>query len=56
MTAIDVERLADAIEALKQIGYDPEIVQIGVSQSKKAGSLHLMTARNPVWLIAGGCA
>lgn len=56
MTAIAVESLADAIEALKQIGYDPEIVQIGVSQSKKAGSLHLMTARNPVWLIAGGCA
>ena len=56
ITAIAVESLSDAILALKENGYDPEVVQIGISQTKTAGGLHLMTARNPVWLIAGGCA
>ena len=30
---------------------EPEIVQVQVSRSKKAGSSHLMQALNPVYII-----
>ena len=52
-TAIAIETVTRAADALSRHGIEPEIVQIGVSQSKKAGNLHIMTANNPVWLIFG---
>ena len=52
-TAIAVETVTRTADALNRHGVEPEIVQIGVSQSKKAGNLHIMTANNPVWLIFG---
>ena len=32
-----------------------EVTQIGSSRGKAAGSLHLLLANNPIFLIAGNC-
>jgi precorrin-6Y C5,15-methyltransferase (decarboxylating) len=31
------------------------VTQIAVSRTRPAGSLHLLMANNPIFLIAGGC-
>lgn len=49
VSAISLETLHTAMEALR----DPEVTQIAVSRTKPAGPLHLLTAQNPVFLIAG---
>ena len=51
-TAIALESLQRAQEALSARGYELDITQIQVSHAKKAGSLHLMMAENPIYLIA----
>ena len=51
ITAIALESLQKAQEALTARGYDLDITQIQVSRAKKAGSLHLMMAENPIYLI-----
>jgi len=33
----------------------PQTVQLAVSQTRTAGSLHLLTANNPVFLVTGNC-
>ena len=55
ISAICIETLYRAVEALQQHDIEAEIVQINISRSKAAGSLHLMMANNPVFLIAGNC-
>ncbi len=54
ISAIAVETLSAAVSALTARGLEAVVTQIAVSRSKPAGSLHLMTANNPVFLITGG--
>ena len=53
VTAISLETLRDAAEVMRELGAEPEISQISVSRSRKAGELHLLLAQNPVFLICG---
>ncbi len=53
ISAVTVETLSKAVTILKELGYETDAVQIGISQSRKAAGLHMMTAQNPVWLICG---
>ncbi len=53
ISAIALESLASAVAALTDCGLSVEVSQISVSRTKKAGSLHLLTANNPVFLITG---
>ena len=39
--------------ALTACGVTAQVTQIAVSRTKQAGSLHLLTANNPIFLIAG---
>lgn len=55
VSAIAIETLSHAVLELEALGYQTEITQIMVSRSREAGSLHLMLAQNPVYLIVG-CA
>ena len=52
-TAIALESLQRAQESLTARGYELDITQIQVSRARKAGSLHLMMAENPIYLITG---
>ena len=51
ITAIALETLQQSIAALAAHGLAAQVTQIAVSRSKAAGSLHLMMANNPVFLI-----
>lgn len=53
ISAICIETLYQAVRALEENGWQAEVTQISVSRSRPAGSLHLMAAQNPVFLIAG---
>ena len=53
ISAIAIETLGKTVAVLTARGFRTETVQISVSRSKKAGSLHLLTANNPVFLITG---
>ena len=55
MTAIAPESLAAAMQALEKHGIEPGVTQLMVSSTKKAGRVHMLTAQNPVFLIAGNC-
>lgn len=51
IAAIALETLQQSIAALAVHGLAAQVTQIAVSRSKAAGSLHLMMANNPVFLI-----
>ena len=51
IAAIALETLQQSIAALAAHGLAAQVTQIAVSRSKSAGSLHLMMANNPVFLI-----
>lgn len=53
VSAIALETLQGAVSALEQLGYAPEVTQISVSRTRAVGSLHLLMAQNPVFLITG---
>lgn len=53
ISAIAVETLGKAVSALTARGLTAQVTQIAVSRSRAAGSLHLMMANNPVFLITG---
>ena len=55
VSAICVETLGRAVDALKAHGIEPEITQVSVCGARAVGSLHMLTAQNPVFLIAGNC-
>lgn len=55
MSAICIETLYQAVRALQNRGIEPEVTQISVIRGKAVGSLHLLMANNPVFLIAGNC-
>ena len=51
ISAIALETLSAAVAALTAHGREAEVCQIAVSRTKAAGSLHLLLANNPVFLI-----
>ena len=53
IAAIALETLSAAVAALTAHGLSAEVTQISVSRAKAAGSLHLLMANNPVFLITG---
>ena len=52
ISAIALETLQEAVAALTAHGLTAQVTQIAVSRSRAAGSLHLLMASNPVFLIA----
>lgn len=52
-TAVTLETVLEAAGAMEGFGMETEITQIQASVSRKAGSKHMMTARNPIYLISG---
>lgn len=54
ISAIALETLSAAVSALTARGLTAEAAQIGVSRTRPAGKLHLLTANNPVFLISAG--
>lgn len=55
ISAIALETLSAAIQTLKERSIEAEITQLAVSRTRPAGSLHLLTANNPIFLITGNC-
>ncbi len=53
VAAIALETLQEACVGFQELGLGAEVTQIAVSRSRTAGSLHLMLAQNPVYLITG---
>lgn len=53
VSAIAIETLGNAVAVLTARGFRVETVQISVSRTKQAGSLHLLMANNPIFLITG---
>ena len=53
VAAIALETLSAAVAALTAHGLSAEVTQVTVSRTKTAGSLHLLMANNPVFLIMG---
>ncbi len=53
VAAIAVETLQEGYAALRALGYRVELAQLAVSRGREAGSLTLMLAQNPVWLLSG---
>lgn len=53
ITAIALESLHEAIEALEHNGFAVDISCVNVSRAKKVARYHMMTAQNPVYLIGG---
>ena len=53
VAAIALETLSAAVAALTAHGLAAEVTQIAVNRTKTAGSLHLLMANNPVFLIMG---
>ena len=53
ISAIALETLSAASAALDANGIRAEVTQIAVSRSKPAGTLRLLLANNPVFLITG---
>ena len=52
ISAIALETLQEAVAALTAHGLTAQVTQIAVSRSRAAGSLHLLMANTPVFLIA----
>lgn len=53
ITAIALETLHTAVQALSAHGIEAEITQLAVSRTKTTGGLHLLLANNPIFLITG---
>ena len=54
ITAVTIENAYNSVASLQKVGIEPEITQLFVAQSRKAGNLHLMMAQNPIYIICGG--
>jgi precorrin-6Y C5,15-methyltransferase (decarboxylating) len=55
ISAIALETVTAAMKSLAAHGLSVTVTQIAVSRTRPAGSLHLLMANNPIFLIAGGC-
>ena len=54
ITAISLENAMAALDSLKSIGIEGDIVQVAVSKGKKIADLHMLMAQNPIFIINGG--
>ena len=54
VSAITLETVGEAVEEMEALDLEPEVVQIAVSRTRRAGGKHLLLAQNPVFLITGG--
>ena len=54
ITAISLENAMAALDSLKNVGIDGDIVQVAVSKGKKIADLHMLMAQNPIFIINGG--
>ena len=53
--AVTLETFSELVRLFTAEGLaEPEITQIAVTRTRKAGSYHMMDAQNPVWIIASG--
>ena len=52
-SAIALETIHAAMEALAAHDIEPEVTQLSVASTKKAGELHLLMGQNPTFLICG---
>ena len=55
ITAIALETVTAAMQALQKHGVDPCVRQLAVSTTRTAGRVHMLTAQNPIFLITGNC-
>ena len=53
VTAVTLETLENAVHAFKAYGIEPDITQIAVTRTRKAGNYTMLEAQNPVFLIWG---
>lgn len=53
ITAVSLETLSEAAQALSECGISAEITQISVTRTKKLGSHTMLAAENPVFIIKG---
>ncbi|AMK14800.1 precorrin-6y C5,15-methyltransferase (decarboxylating) subunit CbiE [Methanobrevibacter olleyae] len=53
ITAVTIENAMAALNSLKSIGINGEIVQVAVSKGRKIGDLHMLMAQNPIFIISG---
>ena len=54
ITAISLENAMAALDSLKSVGVEGDIVQVAVSKGKKIADLHMLMAQNPIFIINGG--
>lgn len=55
VTAIALETLHAAVDALTAHGLGIQATQIAVSRTREAGGLHMLMANNAVFLVTGNC-
>lgn len=55
ITAIALESVTAAMQALENHGIDPCVTQLAVSTAKAAGRVHMLTAQNPIFIVTGNC-
>lgn len=53
VTGVTLETVTETMNIMEGLGMNPEVTEIQISVSKKAGQKHMMTARNPIFLIFG---
>jgi precorrin-6Y C5,15-methyltransferase (decarboxylating) len=59
MNFVTIENLGAAVDTLKRLGADWDVLQLQASRSKPILHMHRMAAENPVWIVcaqAGGAA
>lgn len=52
ITAVSVETLAGALAVLEEMGYEDEVVSVGVARTRKTSGLRMWQALNPITIIA----
>ncbi len=53
IVAVTLETLTQALLCIRELGLcEVDVVQLGVTKAREVGSYHLMTARNPVYVIS----
>ena len=51
MNFVTLENLSTAVECLKALGADWDVVQLQAARSKPILHMHRMAAENPVWVV-----
>ncbi len=53
ITAVTIENAMAALNSLKNLGINEDIVQVSISKGKKISDLHMLIAQNPIFIISG---